>query len=331
VDVAGKRRGTSILPFCHDLQWSNLVLPRRKLKTIMSNTTTRRRTLGWMAALGGAYGLGLATPRLVEFVDGMPLRSAVNAIQPSKSVSTGLDISKPVVKMMEAGVIDPVKFMDVHKNRGPVPEWVSNVLDGNPEELVLSVENAPFNLNLLWPLGIATKAVFNDKSPLNGDSLARYASTAGWTLGLKDNGAAYFNKIETLTLSSEQSSLVYRLAENIFRPCCGNSTFYQDCNHGSAMLGLLELAASNGQSSADIMNLAKVANGLWYPKEYIETALFFDTVKGVSWEKASADLVLSSEFSSIAGWQENVHAALLNQGVLVRPQGGDGDGNGCAV
>ena len=36
------------------------------------------------------------------------------------------------------------------------------------------------------------------------------------------------------------------VAENIFRPCCGNHTAFPDCNHGMAVLGLLELLASQG-------------------------------------------------------------------------------------
>lgn len=301
---------------------------------------TRRRVLGWVAALGGAYGLGLATPKLMAYlatpklmayIEGDPLRRAVNSILPSKPVPTGLDLGKPVAKLVEAGAIDPGKFLEAHKGRGPIPEWVSLVLEGKQQELILSVENAPFNLNLLWPIGLATKAAFNDESPIGGDDLPNFASTGGWTLGRENNGAAYFNKVETLSLSPEQSSLAHRIAENIFRPCCGNSAFFQDCNHGSAMLGLIEMAASNGQNSERIMKLAKVANGLWYPEKYIETALFFDAVKGTSWEKVSADLILSSKFSSIGGWQKNVHAVLSDQGLLIRPRQGGGGGSGCAV
>ncbi len=292
---------------------------------------TKRQAVIWVAALGGVYGLGLATPKLMAFVEGAPLRRAMNSVLPSKPVPTGLDLGGPVAKLVEAGAIDPGKFLAAHKNRGPIPEWVPLVLEGKPQELVLSVENAPYNLNLLWPIGLTTKAAFNDESPIGGDDLPYFASTGGWTLGREDNGAAYFNKVETLSLSPGQSSLAHGIAENVFRPCCGNSAFYQDCNHGSAMLGLIELAASSGQTSTNILKLAKVANGLWYPEKYVVTALFFDTVKGTSWENVAADLLLSSEFSSIGGWRKNVHAVLSDQGLLVRPRQGGGGGSGCAI
>ncbi len=135
------------------------------------NHVTRRRALIWVASLGGAYGLGLATPKLIAFVEGAPLRRAVNSVLPSKPIPTGLDLGGPVAKLVEAGVIDPGKFLDTHKSRGPIPEWVPLVLEGKPQELVLAVENASFNLNLLWPIGLATKAAFNDESPIGGDDL----------------------------------------------------------------------------------------------------------------------------------------------------------------
>lgn len=297
----------------------------------MNKITTKRQFLGWIAALGGAYGLGLATPRLITYIEGAPLREAVNSVLSANAVPTGLDIGKPVAKLIEAGAIDPVKVMEVYKSRGPVPEWVANVLDGKPQELILSLENAAFNLNFLWPLGLATRASFNDKSPLRGKDLPNFASTGGWTLGVKNNGAAYFNQVDTLALSPEQAVLVYRLAANIFRPCCGNSAFFQDCNHGSAMLGLLELAASNGYTSEDILNLAKVANGLWYPEKYIETALFFDSLKGISWENIPADLLLSAEYSSIGGWNKNVRAVLADQKTFLRRQQAVSGGRGCGI
>ena len=179
---------------------------------------SRRHILGWMTALGGAYGLGLATPKMISYVEGAPLRRAVNSVIPPKPVRTGLDLGKPVAKLVEAGAIHPEKFLDAYKGRGPVPEWVSLVLDGQQQELVLSAENAPFNLNLLWPLGLATKTAFNDKSPINGKDLQNFASTGGWILGRANNGAAYFNKVEILSLSPEQSSLAYKIAEKTFRP-----------------------------------------------------------------------------------------------------------------
>ena len=291
---------------------------------------TRRGLLAWTGAVGGAYGLGLATPRLVSFVREAPFRRAAEAVAPSKPILTSLDIGGPVAKLVESGVIDVEKFTKAHKRYGPIPEWVSRALEGKQQELTFSAQTATYNLNLLWPLGLATKATFNDDSPIKGDDLPNYASTGGWFLGRENNGAAYFNAVDTLPLTPEQSKRVHRLAEGVFRPCCGNSSFFQDCNHGSAMLGLLELTAANGWSEAEMLDLAKAANGFWYPQEYAELALYFDVIEGLSWSEVPAKRVLSTEFSSVQGWQENVYAALVKRGTLVKdlPSGG---GGGCAV
>ncbi len=293
---------------------------------------TRRRVLSWAAAVGGAFGLGLASPGATARAGSDPFRRAIDSVLRTEPVPTGLDLVPPVAKLIEAGAIDPGKFAAIYKYRSSIPEWVSLLLDGKlqEQELIFSIENAAFNLNLLWPIGLATKAALNDESPIGGDSLPYFASTGGWTLGRENNGAAYFNQVETFPLSPEQSSRTRRIAENVFRPCCGNSAFFQDCNHGSAMLGLIEMAASADRSTESIMKLAKVANGLWYPRAYVETALLFDVVEDTSWEKASADVVLSYNYSSIGGWGQNVHAVLLDQGLIKPPQGGGG-GAGCAV
>jgi len=292
--------------------------------------TTRRQLLGGIVLVGGAYGLGLATPRIVSYVEQAPLRRALAAVLPSQPIPTGLDLGPPIAKLVEAGAIDRGKFVAVHENRGPVQDWVLRALDGKSQELVLSVETAPYNLNLLWPLGLATRAAFNEDSPMKGDDLANYASTGGWTLGGKDNGAAYFNAVETLYLTLDQSDIVRRVAENVFRPCCGNSAFFQDCNHGSAMLGLMELAAADGRGPAGILELAEAANGLWYPREYVEIALYFDAVEGRRWRDVPADRVLSAEFSSARGLRYNVRGPLARKGLLPG-ETSNRDGGGCAV
>ena len=294
------------------------------------NKTTRRQLLGGIVLVGGAYGLGLATPRIASYVEQAPFRRAIGAVLPLQPVPTGLDLAPPIAKLVEAGAIEREKFVAAHENRGPLPEWVLRALDGKSQELVLSVETAPYNLNLLWPLGLANKAAFNEDSPMKGDDLANYASTGGWSLGRGDNGAAYFNAVETLRLTSDRSDMVRRLAENVFRPCCGNSAFFQDCNHGSAMLGLIELAAADGRGPDEILELARAANGLWYPREYVEIALYFDAVEGQPWRDAPAERVLSEEFSSARGLQYRVRGALARKGLLPGEAPSRG-GSGCAV
>lgn len=286
--------------------------------------------MGGFAALAGAYGLGIATPRIISYVEEARFRRAIGAVLPSRPVSTGLDIGRPIAKLVEAGAIDRERFIVAHESRGLLPDWVLQALNGKSTELTFSLEIAPYNLNLLWPLGLATKAPFNQDSPMNGDDLPNFASTGGWTLGREDNGAAYFNAVETLNLTSDQSDLVRRLADNVFRPCCGNSALFQDCNHGSAMLGLIELAAADGRNAPEILELAKTANSFWYPQQYVEIALYFDVAEDLAWKRVPAEHALSAEFSSSGGLQRNVRALLARKGMLDQ-QPRDRLGSGCAV
>src|SRR3546814_19376416 len=91
---------------------------------------------------------------------------------------------------------------------------------------------------------------------MNGDSLYNFASTGGWTLGKEQNGGAYFNKFRIVELTPEQVALVTQVAKSTYRPCCNNSTFFQDCNHGSALLGLLHLGASQGLTENELYQAA---------------------------------------------------------------------------
>lgn len=196
--------------------------------------------------------------------------------------------------------------------------------------MVFSTEAAPYLLNLLWPLGVATRAGFNARSPMARPDLPTFASTGGWSLGREPNGAAYFNQVDTVVLSEHAEAAVVAVAEKTYRPCCNNSTFFQDCNHGSAMLGLFELAAAQGAGEDDLLRLAKLANGYWFPQQYVEMALWFDVARGRRWEDVPAAETVSITTASANGWRQMVHADLVKRGYAAAPQASSG-GGGCAV
>ena len=54
----------------------------------------------------------------------------------------------------------------------------------------------------------------------------------------------YLFKISIYNAFRKTTKIVEEIAGNIYRPCCGNSTAFPDCNHGMAMLGLIELMVS---------------------------------------------------------------------------------------
>lgn len=112
----------------------------------------------------------------------------------------------------------------------------------------------------------------------------------------------HYSMHEFVVLNAEQQSLVEQVAQNIYRPCCGNSTYFPDCNHGMAMLGLLELMAANNVPEDEMYKVALKVNALWFPDTYLAIAQYLQ-VKGSSWEKADAKELLGYDFSSAVGYQ----------------------------
>src|SRR3989338_1939580 len=102
----------------------------------------------------------------------------------------------------------------------------------------------------------------------------------------------HLGKHALVTLSPEQESLVADLAADIYRPCCNNSTMLPDCNHGMAMLGLLELGAAAGLGREELLDLALAANSYWFADQYLTLARYFDQ-QGVRWGDISPAVLLS--------------------------------------
>lgn len=283
---------------------------------------SRRSVLFGIGTTAAAYGLGVATPGLIERLKPDPVRDAHDAVLPSRGDRTTVVFGDSLLRLVRAGAIDPEKFSALYAARGGLPDWLRPLFESaSSEPILISEATAPYLLNLLWPLGLATKTRFNADSPLSGKRLATFASTAGWRLGRAGTGAAYFNRVATLQLSAEQEARVLEVARKTFRPCCNNSAFFQDCNHGSAMLGLLELGAAQDLSERDLYDLAKTANGYWYPAQYVEMALLFATVKDTPWKDVDPATAVGARFASASGWGANVHRPLLQTGLLGQAPG----------
>ena len=72
----------------------------------------------------------------------------------------------------------------------------------------------------------------------------KFSSTGGWTLAAKPITELYAS-LDLIPLTAEEQKMVEEVAAAVYRSCCNNSTFFPDCNHSMAMLGLLELMASH--------------------------------------------------------------------------------------
>lgn len=248
----------------------------------------------------------------------------VSKVLPEKGFQSKISLKDSILKLVDNGVIDRQKFEEIYKQRGLPPELRDVLGKSSNKPILLTSANANYYVNLLWALGLSNYMSTNQKSPINGSSLFNFASTGGWNLGKEQNGGAYFNKFKIVSLTSKQEELVTKMAKNTYRPCCDNSTFYQDCNHGSALLGLLELGASQGLSEDRLYKEALAFNSFWFPNNYIQTALYFKVVKNTDWDKVDPKEVVGYKYSAISQWSKNVAQEIAKIPNLIPKQQGGG-------
>jgi hypothetical protein len=204
-------------------------------------------------------------------------------------------------KLIEVGAIDLEKFQ-AHYN-GLSEEQRAILLGDELTEITFKPENIQFWTNMLWALGLAQESKVLGEGPIKqreGENpIGGYASTGGWTLGSKPATELY-NSARLINLTPEQDELVYRVAENVFRPCCGNHTAFPDCNHGMAVLGLLELLASQGATEDDLYQAALAFNAYAFTDSYVKVAAYF-TMQDMPWSEISARRLLGPDYSSLQG------------------------------
>ena len=227
-------------------------------------------------------------------------------------------------QMIEAGVIDLKKLEELYAGRGGLSAEERQLLtDENNEPLVLNGHNAAFLLNLFWALGLSSKNEILENGPMTdpryGDP-GSFASTGGWTLA-KGEAMEHYSKHAFLNLTLEQQALVEKVSKNIYRPCCNNSTYFPDCNHGMAMLGFLELMAAQGADEKEMYQFAWRLNSFWFPDQALTVAKYLET-KGTEWVAADPKALSGADFFSASGYRKI-------QSSVVLPQ--QNQGGGCGV
>lgn len=246
------------------------------------------------------------------------------AVLPADGVRLPIKWGTTGQQMVEAGVIDRAKFEALYEGRGGLSDEMQALLDGEGVESVrMTGENSAVLLNLLWAFGLSNQSRVLDEGPMvdpKYNGAGGFASTGGWTLA-KGQGMDHYSRYQFVKLTGEQQELVVRVSQNIYRPCCGNSTYFPDCNHGMAMLGLLELMAANGVSEPEMYQTALVVNSFWFPDTYLTAAKYYET-KGKKWVDVDPKEVLSADISSARGYQQ-----IRSQ---VQPPN-SGGGGGCGV
>lgn len=279
---------------------------------------TRRNVAGLLAAAALLPWIGRAgadpqsrlyrRSRVKEYPE---FDDAVANVIPPAGYQSRIALKDSVVRLVHNGVIDPVKFLALQEYNGKMPQELSRVLEEpSAKPILLTRENASYYVNLLWPVGLSNRMVANLESPVAGPDLTDFASTGGWTLGKQPEGSAYFNKYPIVELKPAEEALAVHVAKSTFRPCCNNSTFFQDCNHGSALLGVLQLGASQGLREEELYQEALAFNSFWFPDYYVQTALYFKVVRKTDWRDVDPRMVMGPDFSAGGPWQQNVLAGL---------------------
>lgn len=207
-------------------------------------------------------------------------------------------------KLVAAGGIDMNKFSKNYQ-QGNFENELRYLTESKDGGIVVSAANSYFWVNTLWALGLTQKSDVLDKGVMGTQyrkELGSFSSTGGWTLGAKD-AVKLYSSAKIIDLDEKENERVAKIAGNIYRPCCGNSAAFPDCNHGMAILGLVELMVDQGFSDEEIYKASLAFNSYWFPQTYIDLAYYFKTKENTDWKNIDAKRVLGAQYSSAQGYR----------------------------
>jgi len=229
-------------------------------------------------------------------------------------------------QLLVAGAINYEQFVEVYNRSGqPLTNEQQNILQyGSDEPIVINRENAYFLLNFFWAFGLTNQNAILDNGPLaqyaDGD-ISNFASTGGWTIGEK-SATELYSSTPIVELDAEQQALLETIAEQVYRPCCNNHTAFADCNHGMAMLGILEVMAAQDASLDEMFEAAKYLNAFWFPQQTMELALFFQVTYRQDFASIDAHQAVGATYFSATGFR-TLHQYLTDSNLL-QPTGNGG-------
>ncbi len=309
-------------------------------KSSDENTSTNRRIrqIAWIViaivvtfflGFGGGY-LKWGQDETAELKQQKEMSELYEQVNPEDGYTLPVSYGKLGPQLMKAGVIDYDAFMSVMAAGGDsLNNHQMDILkEGSNEQIVITAENAHFLLNYFWAVGLANKNSILTDGPIvqySEGQIDRFASTGGWALATKPITDLYAS-MDLIPLTPEQQARVEEVAAAVYRPCCNNHTLFPDCNHGMAMLGLLELMASQNSSVDEMFEAAKYVNAFWFPQQNLETAMYLKTNQNMDFADADARLVTGAEISSGSGFAA-IHQSLQTSGLL--PQA-PSQGGSCA-
>ncbi|MFH1769657.1 MAG: hypothetical protein ABH833_03250 [Parcubacteria group bacterium] len=304
---------------------------------VQKKTTTRDRTNTWKLAswaflsaliITQVTGINLeGITRTQNAVSSYKENKLAEVVMPEQGIVIPVKWDDMGSQMIDAGVIDADKFESLYENRGGLDDSeLALMYDSGNGDILMTEENAGVLLNLLWAFGLANKNPILEEGPMVDDQYGgdpgRFASTGGWSLA-EGSPMDHYSKYSFVILTPEQQTLVERVSKNIYRPCCGNSVHFPDCNHGMAMLGLLELLASQDIGEEEMYDIALKVNSYWFPDTYMTIAKYFEK-RDVAWDDVNSKDILGSLYSSASGYRQ-----VLAE--VEPPQAVSGGGNDCGV
>lgn len=226
------------------------------------------------------------------------------AVIPKRGYEVKLKWGDVGKRLVESGAIDMGKF-NKNYSTDNYKELLSYLTESKDDGIVITKESSYFWVNTLWALGLTQNSKVLSEGIMGTeykDRLGNFASTGGWTLGSK-TAVDLYSSTDILDLDDREQEMVREITSNIYRPCCGNPTSFPDCNHGMAVLGLVELMVDQGFTEDEIYRASLAFNSYWFPQTYVDLAYYFQTTQNKLWEDVSAKEILSAQYSSSPGYQ----------------------------
>ena len=259
------------------------------------------------------------------------LAKLITQINPPEGFTLRAKFGSIGPQLLAAGAIDYNRFVQLYDQAGqPLTKAQAAILNQASDlPVTIDAHSAYFLLNFFWAVGLTNQNRILTNGPMvqyGKDQVGNFASTGGWTIGAKPTAALY-SSTPLIVLTSEQQTRLETVAAAVFRPCCQNPTIFPDCNHGMAMLGLLELMAAQDATLDEMFAAAKQVNAFWFPQQSLELALYFKADKGLDFAQVDPRQVVSMDLFSAAGYR-NVHQWLVNNGLVEQAGGG---GSRCGV
>lgn len=224
-------------------------------------------------------------------------------------------------RLVAAGGIDVERFVEQYARAGAPLTAEQEQLLRQPSDAPITVEGATstFLLNFFWAFGLTNNnRVLHEGPMMQGgiEQVGGFASTGGWSLGARSPTELY-GSADLVSLTADQQLRLERVAATVYRPCCDNPTLFPDCNHGMAMLGLLEVLAASGATEEAMFSAAREINAVWFPRQTAAVATYVSAETGQGFTRVAPHLVTGRELFSASGFravqQYLVDNALLPQ------------------